>query len=244
MTVRSLWQGLLCRRLLCLTILQILQSPSDAVGLNRTKLYEAKLLSFFTRLAFTSMISRFEVHLQGLLLQRRVLEHLKGPGKKMDGSNFWRILTQVQKESKSGPVKMCDGLVVSQPSLALKEKMEWLDGLYRVRNCLAHRLGKVQIIDVKPSGVPLEETKDTDTLNAVWLRIRVSVNGEEIQLPYTATKMTEGNISFEKYCREWKIGEQIDVNPSDCQAIAMSLSMLGQHLQVDFENEMNVVFGI
>jgi hypothetical protein len=32
-------------------------------------------------------------------------------------------------------VKMCDGLLVTQPSAALREKMEWLDGLYRVRNC-------------------------------------------------------------------------------------------------------------
>ncbi|HEY1464789.1 MAG TPA: hypothetical protein VGF44_15340, partial [Terriglobales bacterium] len=128
---------------------------------------EAPIL--LSRLSLISMISRFEVHVQALLLQRRVLEHLKGPSKKMDAPNLWRILTQVQKESKWGPVKMCDGLVVSQPSVALKEKMAWLDGLYRVRNCLAHRLGRVQMIDVKPLGIPLEKTKDTDTLKAIWL---------------------------------------------------------------------------
>ncbi|HEY1464342.1 MAG TPA: hypothetical protein VGF44_13080, partial [Terriglobales bacterium] len=77
-----------------------------------------------------------------------------------------------------------------------------------------------------------------------WLRIRISVDGKEVQLPYTASKTTEGSVSFEEYVREWKVGGQIDVNPSDCQAIAMSLSMLGQQLQVDFESEMNVLLGI
>jgi hypothetical protein len=141
---------------------------------------------------------------------------------------------------------MCDGLVVAQPSAALKEKIELLDGLYRVRNCLAHRLGLVQMIDVKPFGVPLDKTKDTDTLKVAWLRPRFLVDGKEVQLPYTNTTGTvaQGTVHFESYVREWKIGEQIDVNPLDCQAIAMSLSVLGQQLQADFEGEMNTLLGI
>jgi hypothetical protein len=141
---------------------------------------------------------------------------------------------------------MCGELVVAKPSAALKEKMEWLDGLYRVRNCLAHRLGRVQMIDVNPSIVRLDQTKDTDTLKAVWLRPRILVDGKEVQLPYanTGTTAAQGMVDFESFIREWKIGEQIDVNPFDCQAIAMSLSMLGQQLQADFEGEMNVLVGI
>ena len=124
--------------------------------------------------------------------------------------------------------------------------MQWLDGLYRVRNCLAHRLGQVQMVDVKSSGVPLDKTKDTDTLKAVWLRPRILVDGREVQLPYanTTTTAAQGKVDFESYVREWKIGEQIDVNPLDCQAIAMSLSLLGQQLQADFECEMNALLGI
>ncbi len=200
--------------------------------------------NLFARFSLISMISRFEIHAQNLLRQRRVLEHLKGPNQRMDGPNFWRILTSVQAESRSGPVKMCDGLVVVKPSAALKEKMEWLEGLYRVRNCLAHRLGRVQIIDVKPSGVPLDQTKDTDTLKAVWLQPRALVNGKEVQLPYTTTEAAQVAIDFRPFVREWKIGEQIDVNPPDCEAIAMSLSILGQQLQTDFESEMNALLGI
>ena len=204
---------------------------------------EAPIL--LSRFSLISMISRFEVHAQELLRQRRVIEHLKGPEKEMDAQSLWKILTQVQKESKSGPVRMCDGFVVAQPSAALKERMEWLDGLYRVRNCLAHRLGMVQMVDVKPFGVTLDKTKDTDTLKAVWLRLRIFVDGNEVQLPYfTGPNPAQYKIDFEPYVREWKIGEQIDVSPLDCQGIAMSLSILGQQLQEDFEREVNELLGL
>jgi hypothetical protein len=198
----------------------------------------------FSRFSLISMISRFETHAQHLLLERRVLEHLQGTSKRMDGPNFWKIITRVQNESRSGPVKMCDGLVVTKPSAVLKEKMEWLDGLYRVRNCLAHRLGLVQMADVKPYGVPLDQTKDSDTLKAVWLRPSFLLDGKEIELPYKTTGANQGTVDFTPYVRKWKIGDQIDVNPPDCQAIAISLSMLGQQLQVDFECEMNALLGI
>lgn len=203
---------------------------------------EAPIL--FSRFSLISMVSRFEIHAHNLLLQRRVLEFLRGPGRKMDSQNLWRILTQVQRESRLGPVKMCNGVVVTQASAALKERMEWLDGLYRVRNCLAHRLGRVQIIDVKSSGAPLNQTKDDDRLRAVWLRLRVSVNGQEVQLPYSSTKDAKADVDFERHVREWKIGDQIDVDPLDCQSIAISFSLLANQLQADFEREMNGLLGI
>lgn len=218
--------------------------PIRRDGLEQDQAVRRDAPILFARFSLISMISRFEIHAQKLLLQRRVLEHLKGPGKRMDGPNFWRILTRVQKDSRLGPVKMCDGLVIAKPTAALKEKMEWLDGLYRVRNCLSHRPGTVQMIDVKPSGVPLDQTKNNDTLKAVWLQPRVLVDGKEVQFPYTTTGAAQQTFDFKQYVREWKIGEQIDVNPPDCQAIAMSLSMLGKQLQTDFEGEMNALLGI
>ncbi len=220
--------------------------PFRCGGLEQDQAVRREAPVLLARFSLISMISRFEIHAQGLLLQRRVLEHLKGSGKKMDGPDFWRILIQVQSQSRSGPLKMCDGLVVARPSSALKERMQWLDGLYRVRNCLAHRLGRVQIVDVKSSGVPLDKSKDTDTLKAPWLRPRLLVDGKEVQPPYVKSTLTAASakVDFESYVREWKIGEQIDVNPLDCQGIAISLSLLGEQLQEDFEGEMNVLLGI
>jgi hypothetical protein len=218
--------------------------PFRCGGLEQDQAVRREAPTLFARFSLISMMSRFEIHAYNLLRQRRVLEHLKGPSKRMDGPSFWRILTRVQTESRSGPVKMCDGLVVAKPSAALKAKMEWLEGLYRVRNCLTHRLGTVQMIDVKPAGVPLDQTKDDDTLKAIWLRPRFLLDGKEIQLPYSTTEAAQVTVDFEQYVREWKIGAQIDVSPDDCQAIAISLSMLGQQLQADFEGEMDVLLGI
>jgi hypothetical protein len=39
----------------------------------------------------------------------------------------------------------------------MEEEMEWFDGLFRGHNCLAHRLGRVRMVGVKTSGVPLTE---------------------------------------------------------------------------------------
>lgn len=217
--------------------------PVRCGGIEQDQAVRREAPSLFARFALISMVSRFEVHTQELLLQRKVLEHLRIPGSRMDGPSFWRILTQVQQDSRSGPVRMCDGLVVVHPSDALKQRMEWLEGLYRVRNCLAHRLGRVQMVDVKPPGTPLNQTKEEDRLRAVWLRVRVSAKEREVQLPYTPSGALGqvDKIDFVPEVREWKVGDMIVVDPLDCQSIAISFSMLGTQLQTDFEREMNAL---
>jgi hypothetical protein len=58
--------------------------------------------------------------------------------------------------------------------------MKWLEGIYKVRNSLAHRLGKVEMIDVKASAAPLDSAEDSDTLKAVWLRLKATADGHDI----------------------------------------------------------------
>ncbi len=193
------------------------------------------LLSQFSLI---SMVARVERHAQLLLLQRRVLEELGVSGNKMRPDAMWNILRRVHQEVRRGPAKLCSELIVENPSTELSSRMEWLDGIVRVRNCLAHRLGKVQIEDVKPVGKSIEETKDDDTLKAVWLRLKVSINGEEIEsFPHKGGGNVQGR--FEEYEREWRIGDQIRITPTECQAIGMSLSFLGNQLLADFVTEMN-----
>jgi len=196
-----------------------------------------------SRFSLNSMVSRIDRHAQDLLLQRRVLEHLGGPDTRMEPGAMWGILRRVASESRQGIVKLCSALVVEEPSSGLSERMEWLDGLVRVRNCLAHRLGQVQIEDAKPPGTPLEETKDSDTLRVSWLRLKASLNGVEIEsFPHQGGGQLD--VRFEEDQREWKVGDRIDVTPSDCQTIAMSLSLLGNQLLADFEREMNRALGL
>jgi hypothetical protein len=191
-----------------------------------------------SRFSLISMVSRIERHAQLLLLQRRVIEELGTTGEKMRPEAMWKILRRVHTEARGGPVKLCSELVVTKPSSALIERMAWLEGIIKVRNCLAHRLGQVSLEDVKPSGVPLEATKDTDTLKVVWLRLKTFINGKEIEtFPHPGGGRLE--CLFAEYQREWKIGDQIEVTPAECQAIGMTLSFLGNQLLVDFEAEIN-----
>jgi len=191
------------------------------------------------------MVSRFEVHMNLLLLQRRVLEELGSSGRKMTPDAMWKILKRVNDECRSGPVKACSKLLVQKPSAELLSRMKWLDGIYRVRNCLAHRLGKVQLVDVKKPCASFYDVKDTDTLKVAWLRLKVTLDGKEIkQFPHQAPSGGKLECNFEECEREWKIGDQIEVTPLECQGIAMSLSLLGNQVLADFEREMNALLGI
>lgn len=198
--------------------------------------------SLMSRLAVISMVSRLEVHAQNLLLQRRVLEHLGGTQRRMTPEAMWGILTRVQREAREGPVALCSRLVVEHPSSGLLERMKWLEGIYRVRNCVAHRLGRVQMTDVKKPGQSLEGVRDSDSLEISWLRLQMTGSqGEIVSFPHTTVGQENLKFCFAEEHRELRIGDQIEITPSDCQAIAMSLSLIGNHLLGDFEREMNTV---
>jgi hypothetical protein len=196
------------------------------------------------RFSLISMVSRFERHAQLLLLQRRVLEELRNTGKKMTSVRFWAILKQVHSEARKGLVKVCSELLVEHPSTELVARMEWLTSVYRVRNCLAHRMGVVQMEDVKRPGTSIEDVQESDRLRAKWMRVKPSIAGKEVTLPHTPQEAVQLNVGVEEYQREWSIGDQIDISASDCQAIAMSFALLGRELLHEFEGEMNPLLGL
>lgn len=201
--------------------------------------------ALLSRFSLISMVSRLEVHAQLLLLQRRVLEELGASGKKMTPDRMWKTLRRVNKEVREGPVKVCSELVVKNPSPSLLGRMEWLTGIYKVRNCLAHRLGKVQMVDVKRPGTSIDDIQENDKLRAVWFRPKASLGGKEItHYPYKASGSGNIEVTWEEYEREWKIGDQMDITPLECQCIGMSLSLLGNQLLADFEREMNDLLGV
>lgn len=198
-----------------------------------------------SRFALISMVSRFERFTQLLLLQRRVLEELKMEGVKMTPSRMWGILRGIQKDVRRlSSAQLTLQLLVANPSAEITSRTDWLTGINRVRNCLAHRLGIVQMEDVKTPGLSIEDTKDTDTLKVKWLKPKATFNGEEIKsFPYRGkgdgkTQMRV-EVQFEEYEREWKIGEVIHITPFECQGIGMSLALLGNQVLAEFETEMN-----
>lgn len=198
-----------------------------------------------SRFSLISMVSRFERHAVLLLLQRRVLEELGSSGRKMTPDAMWRVLSRVRAESRRGPVNVCSELVVERPSSALTRRMDWLAGIYKIRNCLAHRLGQVEMEDVKRPETSLKEVEQDDRLRAVWLRLKAASDGHEITgFPHTVSGSGNVAIAFEEYEREWKIGDQIHITPLECQGIGMSLSMLGNQLLADFEREVNSFLGL
>jgi len=212
-------------------------------GLSEDKFVRRDAPGLLSRFSLILMVSRLEKSAQNLLLQRRVLEELGNTGKKMTPANMWRILKRVNKKSRGGSVKLCSELVVEKPTKLLEKRMQWLKGIVKVRNCLAHRLGQVELIDVKPEGKSLEEIKESDMLEAIWLKPKAFVDDEEVK-KYPHKGGEKLDIRFEEYRKTWKVGDIIEITPSDCQAIGISLHTLGNHLLHNFESEMNRFLGI
>jgi hypothetical protein len=213
-------------------------------GVEEDKAVRRDSEGLLSRFSFISLISRFERHAGLLLLQRRVLEELRNSGRKMTPDKMWNILRRVNEEARVGPVLVCSKLLVEHPSPELQARMKWLEGIYKIRNCLAHRLGIVEMIDVKAPGAPLDSVKDSDTLKAVWLRVKASEGGSEIvNFPHTVIGSGKVEVTFDEYQREWKIGDQIHITAPECQSVAISLSLLGNQVLSDFEREMNAILG-
>ena len=80
--------------------------------------------ALLARFSLISMVSRFEVHVNLLLLQRRVLEELGNSGRKMNPSGMWKILKNTNDEYRSGPVKVCSELLVQKPSAEMLARMK------------------------------------------------------------------------------------------------------------------------
>lgn len=103
--------------------------------------------------------------------------------------------------------------------------------------------------DVKKPGLSIEDTKDSDTLKVRWLRLKATVDGEEIKFfPFKGRGAGKGKMkvetNFEEYEREWKIGDIIHISPLECQCIGISLALLSNQILAEFKNEMNNLLNI
>jgi len=184
------------------------------------------------------MLSHVEDSLWALLLQRRVLEHLL-PDKRLGPGELWPILKKVDRESRAaGPVSLAFSLVVERPSERLSSMKPWLEGLYSVRDCLAHRSGRVALVDVAPDRRRLELTADSDKLKATWLRGVMTEDGIPRTLPF---KRDRGDIRFhfETYRREWSVGEVIHLTPEDVQGMSVAISLFALEVLRCFRTELD-----
>src|SRR5260370_3822880 len=194
-------------------------------GVEEDKAVRRDFEGLLSRFSFISLVSRFETHVRLLLLQMWVVEELGSSGRKMVPDRMWNILRRINKEMRDGPVIVSSQFLIEHPSPELRARMKWLEGIYKIRNCLAHRLGRVEMIDVKAPGAPLDSVKDGDTLKTAWLRLKATPDGREIvTLPPQLAGLGNADVVFDEYERECKSGDQLEITPLDCQFCPMSLS--------------------
>ncbi len=191
-----------------------------------------ELSGLCARLATISMVARFDRANHALLLQRRFLEGLMAGGHaRMPGPDLMPTMRRVRQEIRhNSPVKVVKQLLVKKPSPELLSRAKWLEGVYRVRNCLAHREGIVQ----------MEDTDEADSLRVKWLATKAKIDGRELTtVPFTVEKAANVEVRIEESERTWRIGEPLHLTASDSQNIAVNLGLLESRILAEFEVEMS-----
>lgn len=191
----------------------------------------ARQKSNFAQLAagfsIIGMVSAFEDYLNRLLFIRRVAEKM-GDTKSLSGDNVNRIRERVQKEGKSNSPAKLVRLLLTGPSDDIKVGAEWLEGIYKVRNSLAHRMGYVDERDADENGL----------LEVKWRRVTLLANGDPIEsVGHFVNAGDKVSIQISDEQRTWGIGDKINVDPADCQQMALSLSLLGASLKNELHSE-------
>jgi hypothetical protein len=83
--------------------------------------------------------------------------------------------------------------------------MEWFDGLYRGHNCLTHRLGRVRMVGVKPSGVPLTEAEFSNSTDSwasrdLWAHLIRERYGRGSKLWFAPRSLRQTSTEISAFC--------------------------------------------
>lgn len=193
----------------------------------------SKAPELLSRLAFVTMVSRFEESMSSLLLQRVVIDTLLASNQRMNPETMWSVLEKTHKLSKEG-VRKTALYVAGEADEELTLRLSWLDGLIDVRNCLIHRFGRVQMIDCKPKGSPLRDSQESDRLRATWMKAEVrDADGNAVD----ETRRLGENPEFRMVAvsREWKVGDTLHITPQESQDLARTLSLIANAVLAAFE---------
>jgi len=171
--------------------------------------------TYCTRYAILAMTTCCEEYLQRLLLIAR-LAAAAVQQRLTTGSQFHQIREAWRKEIRQTSV---DGLVpkilfgVGKES-ATVTGLEWFRGAYSIKKCLTHRGG----------GVGPDDIGHDETLEVVWRRPVLEVNGQEVAaLPL---KVQEGqllSVAFTDERHSWRLGEAVQLTAQECQHVGLSL---------------------
>lgn len=194
--------------------------------------------SFMARYSLVAMITEMERMCGRLLLQRRYLESLDSPTARIAGRELL-VIKRRATASVRGLVDCCKKLVTMR-SVELEARLVWLDGINRVRNCIAHNEGLVSLEDIKRPGTSIEDVKEEDKLEVLWLTPQYSNSHGIIEsLAGYVHPGGDFNVTLLETKRSWSIGERIDVTAQDCQYIAQTLQTVANHICYGLKTELN-----
>ena len=169
--------------------------------------------SYCARYSLLSMIAASEDYLGQLLFMAMLAKGASGEG--LSGEEFHRVLEKCRKVMRSTPrIAVRNTLAAVGRQTEAIPSLSWFNDLYRLRNCLMHRNGKVGVEDVDANGV----------FSLTWQRPVLTADDQPIvSVGQRLEKGQELAVQFEDEVRVWKVGEVIRLTAGDCQEMAWSL---------------------
>lgn len=156
-----------------------------------------------SRYATLAMITAFEVYLERIHWISLLIKHAASQGTAISGEK----LTSLREESLQiamgkNPPRMFEAILFNIGHDASLESQRWVQSIYGARKILSHRNGEVSDVDADQDGkfrllrrtVQVDEAED---------------GGGVLRLVETAS--------------EYKVGEELEISPKDCQEIAFAL---------------------
>jgi hypothetical protein len=189
------------------------------------------------RYAVVGMIGATEVYVGQVAFIVDLGSTTLGQGGLMPATDYLSLAEKKRKHlrhSSSAPLIREIATVLKIP---LDEVLgiEWLEALYDLRNCLVHRRGQVSIADLN---APNE-------LRVTWRKIALKVDGTTINsLPFHVDAGQSLSVFVEDTCRNWHVGERVELSADDCQQMAFTLTVFAGHVAEKVQHAFQRLAGV
>jgi len=184
----------------------------------------ARFEDYCIQYCLVRMISVFEQYLRDIYLLVRIGVEARSAGQIQrdavkqicdatvkDRSGLWKLFRNLFT-ALGKPVKVIEG-------------RHWISSLDGIRNCIVHRGGWVEDLDVGKKGV----------FEAVWRKTTMMDPGGRFvtSLPHKVEKGGELSVIFADEKRVWNKGERIALSVQDCQDGAFTLSAVCYQIHIN-----------
>lgn len=178
------------------------------------------------------MVTRFETTAWRFLSARKSCEFFHSNGRKPTQEEWLPLMAKPRKLQLH---ELCLTEVVAAPSKTVKDFGQWLQSIIKIRNCLAHRCGRVEYEDIlgrNPKWSQVVALGPQPKLNATWMTLEFVIDGVKLK-----TFPEKGGAHLDRLVmemgtavRSWPLNGTLAFTSEDCAQMATTISAVCHRL--------------